>query len=196
MHQCHVLILTVWAAWCLYWLGGAFFVKRTARREPFLSRLSHIVPVACGVWLIFAPLGWTGSWGEPRLVPTLPRCVGALVLVALGLLFTLWARWHLGRNWSASVTAKRDHELVRSGPYAWVRHPIYSGLLLALMGDALDVGAPHALLGLLIVFAGFTHKLRIEERVMRQLFGAAYTDYRSAVPALVPLRAARRSAPR
>ena len=195
-HLCHLAMLVLWGAWCSYWLGSAFGGKRTARRESRASRLSHILPVGCGVWLILAPLTRPAWLGAAVLAPSAARCLLALALVALGLLFSVWARLHLGRNWSASVTAKRDHELVRSGPYAWVRHPIYTGLLLALLGNALDVAAPRALVGWLIVLLGFTRKLRIEEGFMAGLFGAAYARYRDEVPALLPLRAARRSAPR
>jgi protein-S-isoprenylcysteine O-methyltransferase Ste14 len=107
-------------------------------------------------------------------------------MVALGLAFTVWARVHLGANWSANVARKLDHELVRSGPYAWVRHPIYSGLLLAFFGVAVGRGDVGALLGCALMSYGFLRKLRIEERWLPQTFGDAYVRYRDEVPSLLP----------
>ena len=88
----------------------------------------------------------------------------------------------LGRNWSAEVTVKHDHELVRSGPYALVRHPIYTGLLLALIGTALGVGNGRALIGLVLIVAALLRKVAIEERFMSEQFGDAYARYRAEVP--------------
>ncbi len=107
-------------------------------------------------------------------------------LVLLGLAFTVWARVHLGRNWSGIVTVKQGHELIRSGPYRWVRHPIYTGLLLAFMGSAIALGQWRGVLAMLIVFAALWRKLRLEERWMIETFGAAYTAYRNEVAALIP----------
>src|SRR5579871_5676852 len=97
---CHLAILVMWVLWCLYWLASALRVKRTARRESLLSRLSHILPVGCGVWLIFAPLRHPAWFAAPLLPPAAGRCAAAALLVALGLLFSVWARVQLGRNWS------------------------------------------------------------------------------------------------
>jgi len=108
------------------------------------------------------------------------------VVAALGLALTVWARMHLGANWSGTVTVKQDHELVRSGPYAWVRHPIYTGLLLMLAGTALALGEWRGVLALLIAFAALWRKLKLEERWMRETFGTAYDDYRRSVKALLP----------
>jgi protein-S-isoprenylcysteine O-methyltransferase Ste14 len=103
---------------------------------------------------------------------------------------------HLGRNWSAAVTLKHAHELIRSGPYARVRHPIYTGLLLAFLGSAIACGEPRALLGVAIILFAFVRKLRIEETLMRATFPAEYARYRAEVPALLPFTKVRRSAPR
>jgi protein-S-isoprenylcysteine O-methyltransferase Ste14 len=107
-------------------------------------------------------------------------------LAAAGLALTWWARIHLGRQWSAAVTLKENHVLVRSGPYAITRHPIYTGLLLALAATALVVRTGPALLGLALLVAGLVLKLRQEERFLSSHFGEAYRDYQARVPALVP----------
>ena len=193
-------IAALWLAWVLYWLWSAARTKTTARRESLASRLSHVLPLLLGVWLIFLPslfarrrLPWLS---RPSLPDSDARFLIALLLVAAGLAYAVWARVHLGANWSGSVTQKAQHELIRTGPYAQVRHPIYTGLLLALIGSALACGEPRALLGLAIVVAAFVRKLRIEERFMGELFPQQYARYRAEVPALVPLTGVRRSAPR
>jgi protein-S-isoprenylcysteine O-methyltransferase Ste14 len=109
-----------------------------------------------------------------------------LALVIAGLLFAIWARVHLGGNWSGTVTIKQGHELIRSGPYAYVRHPIYTGLLAALLGTTAASGTVHAAVGLAIIAVALVRKLRIEEAFMREIFPDAYQRYSAEVPALIP----------
>jgi protein-S-isoprenylcysteine O-methyltransferase Ste14 len=109
-----------------------------------------------------------------------------LLLAVAGIAFTVWARLHLGANWSSEVSVKQDHELVQSGPYAIVRHPIYTGLALAFLGTAIAIGEWRAVIAFVVAVASFWYKLSIEERVMRETFGAAYDDYARKVRALVP----------
>jgi protein-S-isoprenylcysteine O-methyltransferase Ste14 len=200
MHTCvpsyRQLMLWLWLAWFVYWVVCALSVKSTRRRESLGSRLSHVVPLLTGVALILWPrVPW--QWLSLRLLPPGPlRAALGLVLLALGLAFTVWARVYLGRNWSGTVTVKEGHELIRSGPYAYVRHPIYTGLLVALLGSAVACGELRALIGLGIVAGAFIRKLRIEERFMRELFPQQYPRYRAAVPALIPFTRLPRSAPR
>jgi protein-S-isoprenylcysteine O-methyltransferase Ste14 len=190
-------ILILWLAWAVYWALSAMRTKNTQRRESRASRLSHVVPLLIGVMLIVSPrlslpgLAWL-SWPLPY--PQARFLIGAL-LVAAGLGYTFWARVHLGANWSGTVTQKEQHELIRTGPYAYVRHPIYTGLLIALAGNAVACGEPRALVGLAIVVYAFVRKLRIEERFMNELFPREYPRYRAEVPALVPFTGAPRSAP-
>jgi protein-S-isoprenylcysteine O-methyltransferase Ste14 len=192
-------ITVLWLGWIIYWAWSAAKTKSTARRESRASRLSHMLPLLIGVWLIVWPrlhlpgLPWLS---RPLLPPVAARFLIALLLIAAGLGYAVWARVHLGANWSGSVTQKAQHELIRTGPYAQVRHPIYTGLLVALVGNAIACGEPRALLGLAIVAWAFVRKLRIEERFMEELFPAEYPRYRAEVPALVPFTGARRSAPR
>jgi protein-S-isoprenylcysteine O-methyltransferase Ste14 len=190
------LILALWAAWLLYWAFSAGNAKTTQRRESLPSRLSYLVPLLLGAWLISGPRLRAGWLSLPVLPEAPARDLLGLVLVALGLGFAVWARVHLGRNWSGAVTLKQGHELIRSGPYAWVRHPIYAGLLVAFLGTALECADACALLGLAIVLFSFVRKLSMEEALMRQTFPAEYARYSAEVPALVPFTKARRSAPR
>jgi protein-S-isoprenylcysteine O-methyltransferase Ste14 len=190
------LMLGLWLAWLLYWVIAALGAKTTRRRESLGSRLSHVVPLLVGVALIVWPrVPW--EWLSLPLLPhRLLTYAAGLVLVMLGLAFTVWARLHLGRNWSGTVTLKEGHELIRSGPYAYVRHPIYTGLLVALLGSAVACGELRAMIGLSVVAGAFIRKLRIEERLMREIFPGQYQRYCAEVPALIPFTKLPRSAPR
>lgn len=189
-------MLALWLAWCVYWVASARGVKATRQRESRLSRFSHVLPLALGVTLIIWPRLPAGWW-SPRLLPHTELIYAlALALVAIGLAFSVWARIYLGGNWSGTVTLKEGHELIRSGPYHYVRHPIYTGILIALLGGAIASGELRAVVGLVIVAAAFLRKLRVEESFMRESFPADYERYRAEVPALIPFTKARRSAPR
>ena len=179
-------IPALWLVWALYWAAAAVSVKHAARREPLWSRAAHIGPLLVTAWLLCAPqLPWPVLHASLPLAGNAAAWLGT-VIAALGLALTVWARVHLGANWSGTVTVKQDHELVRSGPYAWMRHPIYTGLLLMLAGTALALGEWRGVLALLIAFAALWRKLKLEERWMCETFGAAYDDYRRSVKALLP----------
>ena len=176
----------LWVSWVVYWWVASRDVKSTVQRESLASRLSHIVPLSFAVLLY--------SWHRVRIPLLAERFLPlsewsfwiGVFLTAGGLLFTVWARLHLGRNWSGSVTIKQGHELVMSGPYALVRHPIYTGLLLALLGSTLALGDWRGVLAFALAAGALWRKLRVEERWMRQQFGDAYQVYSQRVAALIP----------
>jgi protein-S-isoprenylcysteine O-methyltransferase Ste14 len=175
----------LWIAWSAYWWAASRDAKPTARREALGSRLMHIVPLAIAVALLAVdrippPL-------DARLYPWAPWefWLGVLATAA-GLGFSIVARAHIGRNWSGTVTIKESHELVTSGPYRLVRHPIYTGILLAFAGSAIARGEWRGVIALAIGWAALWRKLRVEERWMIEQFGEAYAAYRRRVPALVP----------
>jgi len=191
------LIFWIWCAWALVWLVSAFATKRTARREPFGPRLLYIlIGVFGGVLIASRDLPWSPLMNL-RLWPrsALAYWIGLVVLLA-GVAFAVWARAHLGSNWSGTVTVKEDHELIRTGPYGYVRHPIYTGLITALIGTAICSGTLRAALGAAIISAALWIKSRTEERFMRETFPGQYEKYCDEVPALVPFTKLRRSAPR
>jgi protein-S-isoprenylcysteine O-methyltransferase Ste14 len=176
----------MWLAWLAYWAFAARAVKQTQRTEDARSRLSHRLPLLAGAVIMTVP-NLFGPRLEAVLVPGSAAWQALTVaLVALGLGFSAAARVWLGRNWSSMVTVKREHELIRSGPYALVRHPIYSGLLLALAGSALMLGNGRALVGLALIVGALLRKLTIEERFMAEQFGETYARYREQVAMLVP----------
>jgi protein-S-isoprenylcysteine O-methyltransferase Ste14 len=107
------------------------------------------------------------------------------MLVAAGLGLSVRARQHLVRNWSGTVQVKQDHQLICTGPYRLVRHPIYTGILLAFLGNAVVVGHWCGILAVLIAFGSFW-RLTVEERFMRETFGSAYEEYRGRTAALIP----------
>lgn len=180
------LFPVMWLSWISYWLAAAGNVKATAWREPLVSRLLHIVPLTLAAVLLFPARAPIPALGERFLsVGTWPFWLGAVLTLA-GLLFTVWARVHLGTNWSATITVRQDHKLVTNGPYRFVRHPIYSGLLVAFVGSALARAEWRGVLAAFLVFCALWRKLRIEEQRMREQFGSAYEEYASRVVALIP----------
>jgi protein-S-isoprenylcysteine O-methyltransferase Ste14 len=103
-----------------------------------------------------------------------------------GLLIAVWARQHLGANWSRSVTIKQDHQLIVTGPYAVVRHPIYTGILAGFLGSVIALGQVRGIIAFVLVFFVLWYKLRMEEQWMRNQFGVTYETYAQHVAALVP----------
>jgi protein-S-isoprenylcysteine O-methyltransferase Ste14 len=181
----YTLIPALWAIWIIGWMIAAFDVKRTRWREPRATAVYNRAPVMLGLlMLLLAP--WLPAVLTRQLMPfgaELPA-LGTL-LVLLGLLFAAWARWHLGRNWSGTVTVKEDHTLIKSGPYRLVRHPIYSGIALALFGTALADGAAYGFIATALILAGFVLRIQLEEARMRDTF-PEYVDYCRHTARLIP----------
>jgi protein-S-isoprenylcysteine O-methyltransferase Ste14 len=176
----------LWLAWLAYWMVAARTVKTTQRREPYATRLAHIVLIGLAATLL-AFHGQPLPWLDARfLPPTMPTYWLGLLMVGAGLAFAVWARIHLGRNGSGTVTIKEDHELIRSGPYGIVRHPIYTGLLFAILGTAVAFGEWRGLLAFGLLTCALLLKVRMEERFMGETFPHEYPRYRSEVPALIP----------
>ena len=176
----------LWLAWLAYWIVAARNVKPTRRRESLRSLMLNRVFIAIGA-LLLVVRHLPPHWLEQRFVPpsVTPYWLG-FVLFIFGLGFAISARVHLGQNWSGTVTVKQDHELIRTGPYRMVRHPIYTGLLSALLGTALAIGEWRALLAFAAFTVGFLFKIKTEEHFMDETFGEKYARYRAEVPALIP----------
>lgn len=183
-----VLFCAMWGAWVTYWWTLSRRVKVNVRRESGASRLSYVVTLLAAVALLALPDVPYPMINE-RFLPaaTWPLWAGTGAAITLtGLLFTVWARMHLGNNWSDVVSIKVDHELITSGPYRLVRHPIYTGLLFAFIGQVIARGEWRGFIAVALASWAFWRKLRVEERLMREQFGPQYEAYSQRVAALVP----------
>lgn len=177
----------LWIVWIASWIAAALWSDRAAKRPGVSSELlyrgvtligafllfstSRVRPGPFGLWIVSDAFAWALVWAA-----------------VVGFLFCWWARIHLGRLWSGWVTKKADHRIVDTGPYAVVRHPIYTGLILSVVATAAMKGTLLALGGAALMTLGFWIKARLEERFLREELGAdAYDAYRRRVPMLVPL---------
>jgi protein-S-isoprenylcysteine O-methyltransferase Ste14 len=168
------------------WFIAGLRTKRQLRSQPPLQRIGHVILLLFVFLLLFAPTTRFGFLDQ-RFAPTSTALDAAgLVLTLAGIAFAVWARYFLGTNWSATPGVKQDHKLIRTGPYAIVRHPIYAGLLLAVFGTALAMGQWRALVGLTVLGIAWHFESRTEERYMEEEFGAEYVRYRDEVKGLVP----------
>ena len=173
-------ILALWLCWIAIWTAASLAVKPSARRETMRSRLLHLGPLAIAVLLLWGPAPSLDAL-RARFVPSSSAIEwSGAVLVAAGLLFTVWARVHLGSNWSGIVTVKRDHELVTSGPYAIVRHPMYASALLYLTGTPLALASYWRLIPLAAMLPFLMWRLFDEERFLVENL-PGYADYQQKV---------------
>lgn len=176
----------VWIAFIVYWRIKAVGTKTTQRSESDVSGILRALAFLIVIALLSIPripLPWLyrqlwppGIW---------PFWIGAAVTV-VGLLFAVWARRHLASNWSSAVTIKRGHELITTGPYARVRHPIYTGILTGFLGTAIALSQVRGVIGFVLIFVVLWAKLRTEEEWMRSQFGETYATYVHQTAALVP----------
>ncbi|MDE2334934.1 MAG: isoprenylcysteine carboxylmethyltransferase family protein [Rhodospirillales bacterium] len=183
-----LFMATIWGLWFLTWAIASRGVKPVARGDSWGDWLTRQVPYVGGLVLLALPA--PSGLLSRRIVPGGDEIAPLLVVLTVcGLGLTLWARRVLGGNWSNVVVLREEHELVTDGPYTLVRHPIYSGLLLAAIAWALADGSVMALIGISLVVGALAVQIRDEERLMDAAFGASYARYRTEVPALLPLAA-------
>lgn len=174
-------------AWIVSWILASRWSSPASARPGFGREWKHHVVTIIGIMLIFglrAPNEWYGR----RLWPVNDMAAWVLVAVAVGgFAFTWWARVHLGKLWSATVQRKADHRVVDTGPYGIVRHPIYTGVIIAMIAVSVQRASILALAGTVVMTAGWWIKARLEERFLREQLGrAAYDAYAARVPMLVP----------
>ena len=177
----------LWAAWVLSWVAAALWAKRTEKRIDIRREISYRATLFVGGLLFFiphnSPLALMRLWPEMSL-NAVWICVA---LAALGFALCWWARIYLGTLWSGSITKKGGHRVVDTGPYALVRHPIYTGLLMAILATMVAKGTFLGLIGAAIMTLSFWMKARLEEQFLREELGAeAYDSYRRRVPMLIP----------
>jgi protein-S-isoprenylcysteine O-methyltransferase Ste14 len=171
-----------WPIFSLYWEISARSAPPAKSSESRASRRVHVLLTNLAALLVLIPIRGLG-----RLLPANVLLMSAGVAVeAAGVALAIWARRHLGRNWSGEITVKVDHELVRSGPYRVLRHPIYTGILMMYVGAALVTGGWLAMIGLATVSFAYWRKIRLEEVTLDGAFGAQYAEYRRTTAALLP----------
>jgi protein-S-isoprenylcysteine O-methyltransferase Ste14 len=179
-------VIVCWVIFVWYWLISAVGGKKVAERQSVWSALAHRIFVGMWWWFLVYP----GPLPAPLRARVLPHTDGVLatgaVLCVLGLVVTIWARRTLAGNWSSNVTFKQGHQLVRTGPYRFVRHPIYTGLLVMAAGSAVEIGQLRGGVGFILLGIGFWIKLWQEERLLLRHFPEEYARYRKQVKALVP----------
>lgn len=178
----------IWSLLIVFWLVSARNVKVTARRQATLPRLLNLTLLYGAAALLASPY-IPAAWLVVRVLPGSHWqlwCALGAILTSAGILFIAWARIHLGRNWSGVAAVKVDHELITSGPYRWVRHPIYSGLALAFIGTAIADGQWRGVLAVALALIAFAQRIVVEERFMRERFGSVYDTYAQRVRALIP----------
>jgi protein-S-isoprenylcysteine O-methyltransferase Ste14 len=179
------LIFVLWVIWLLYWVIAARGSKPVRRREGPLTRAAFLAQALLTAVLL-APLPWSGWLWLQLIGGGWTRYWSAVALIVVGLALSIWARRSLGGNWSGSVTVKDGHELVQTGPYRQIRHPIYTGMLLMILGTGMAAGRVHGLLAFPIALLSLWLKSRVEERWMGAEFGERYAMYKRHSWALIP----------
>jgi protein-S-isoprenylcysteine O-methyltransferase Ste14 len=179
-------IVLLWIGWATSWLAAAAWSNRTEKSAGLRAEAGYRVVLGLGTVLFAIPAHryegalrvWHVDWFSAWL------CVA---LIAAGLAFCWWGRIHLGRLWSGQITKKTEHRVVDTGPYRMVRHPIYTGILLAVLATMVAKGTVLAIVGAALISVGIWMKARLEESWLRSELGPdAYDSYRRRVPMLVP----------
>jgi len=180
------LIEGPWIVFAIYWTIGAMRTRRTAKRESFAARYGVMTIEVVGFYLLLSHHAAIGFFGNRVFPRTYDLQLLGVILIWAGIGLALWARWHLGQYWSGRITIKEGHQLIRTGPYARLRHPIYSGLILAVVGTAIEIDQWRAVASIGIVTLGFWIKGRREEGLLRQQFGAEFDEHRKHTGFLLP----------
>lgn len=180
------IIRGCWITFAVVWVLAAVATKRSVYRESSGRRLRYWLFLLIG-YLLLAKGHKCPYPFNAIVVPgtEISAGIGALLCLA-GVLFCLWARVTLGRNWSGTITLKQEHELIERGPYQLVRHPIYTGLLTMCLGTAIALGHLAGFVGVLFIFVSFWIKLDDEEKLMLEHFPEKYATYQRRVRRIIP----------
>jgi protein-S-isoprenylcysteine O-methyltransferase Ste14 len=181
-----LLVEIPWIIFVVYWAAGALKTRRTISRESFASRYGILLLEVVGFVLLFSGTAGVSVLGNRIFPRTYALSFTGVALTWIGIAIALWARWHLGQYWSARITLKEDHQLIRTGPYAYFRHPIYSGLDLAAIGGILAIDRWRCVAGVAFIILGYWIKARKEESILYQQFGEAFLEHRRHTGFLLP----------
>jgi protein-S-isoprenylcysteine O-methyltransferase Ste14 len=180
------MIRALWILFAVYWLISAFKRKKTKQRESILQRLTYVLPLLLAFLLFSRPEANYGWLGAPLYPQSLAAGWLGVLLTAAGVAIAIWARVHLGTNWSGVVTLKEDHELIRTGPYRTIRHPIYTGILLAVLGSVVALGQVRGVIAFVIIWLSFYIKARREESLLSAEFGPRFTEHQQHTGMFLP----------
>ena len=180
------ILYLLWLAIFVLWAITGVTSKQTVQsRSEASSRIA--VWVVWLAWWLLLTHGFGNETLSIRFVPTTAAASWlGLMITVVGLALSVWARFQIGRNWSGLIEVKEGHLLIRTGPYAIVRHPIYSGFMLATLGTAIAFGEISGLIAFVLILVAWGYKARLEETAMTEQFGAEYESYRSKVKGLIP----------
>jgi protein-S-isoprenylcysteine O-methyltransferase Ste14 len=171
------LIEGPWIVFIAYWLIGALKTRRTEKKESFAWRYGIMALEVLGFFVVFNDDADIGILGHRFMHRNYPVAIAGVVMIWIGIALALWARWHLGQYWSGRITIKEGHKLIRTGPYARLRHPIYSGLILAVIGSVIVFDRWRCVLGLGIIILGFWIKAKREEALLNAQFGEEFKEH-------------------
>ena len=180
------IISACWILFAVIWLLAAFATKQSVYRESRVQRMRYVIPILLGGFLLAKGHRLSDPLNH-RVIPHVEALAwtGAVLCIA-GFAFCIWARFTLGRNWSGVVTLKRGHELISDGPYALVRHPIYTGLLTMFVATVIVLGHVAGIIAMPFVFVSLWIKLRYEEKLMLKQFPNEYAAYQQRVKRIIP----------
>jgi protein-S-isoprenylcysteine O-methyltransferase Ste14 len=182
----HLLVEVPWIVFVLYWIVSAIRTGDTLQTESFASRYAILLIEVAGFVLLFRHSAGIGFLGNQFMHRTLASAIVGSILTSMGIGLAIWARYHLAEYWSARITIKEDHQLIRTGPYARLRHPIYSGIVLAAIGSAVVIDQWRCVLGVCLVLIGYCIKARKEETMLTQQFGDAFREHQKHAGFLIP----------
>jgi protein-S-isoprenylcysteine O-methyltransferase Ste14 len=182
----HLLVEVPWIVFLLYWIVSAIRTRVTVQTESFASRYFIVLIETVGFVLLFRHAAGIGFLGERFMHRTLASAIVGSILTWMGIGLAIWARYHLADYWSARITIKEDHQLIRTGPYARLRHPIYSGIILAAIGSAVVIDQWRCVLGVCLILTGYCIKARKEEAMLTQQFGESFREHQKHAGFLIP----------
>jgi protein-S-isoprenylcysteine O-methyltransferase Ste14 len=179
MHVIDIVILVVWVAFWIYWLAVSIGVKAGE------SRWTRFAGVRVAIFLIVLLLVRVRAF-KGHTATDDPWLLGiGLAVFLLGLALAVWARVYLGRNWGMPMTKKAEPELVTTGPYKTIRHPIYTGIILGMVGTTIAVSL-YWLVGVVVLGAYFIYSAFSEDRYLAQTFPDTYPAYKRSTKMLIP----------
>ena len=184
--ETQLILNWMWGGFGAYWLWNARHSGSSVTREASWWRVMRLGILALTFVLLLSPWLRMGPLGRRFVTETDGVRVLGVAMTAMGIMLCIWARLHLGKYWSDKVVLKVDHRLIRSGPYRFLRHPIYSGVLLGIAGTALAIGEWRGVLALAVASVNYVFKARREERILAGQFGEEFAEYTKHAGFLAP----------